>query len=272
MARSSFDLDIAPHMKASTVLFASVPSPLPQGPPNKPGHRLSLSLNSLTPSTASLHWTYSFPPSHPSDLSFQTSRNIRDPASNDAKTIPAALTTAVQDLIASKILVEPFNHVFTPDALAKDKLYNWILRTLQLPRADLPSSLPPSSSTSSSSPTSSSSSPESSKTVPLAIIGDAAHAMPIFLGDGANHALRDGWELGNAIGDVWMTYAGNGDGDGDMPVGVSEEMLRAAVDRFYDGAWGRWERGREEVDGRLRGFHGMDGEGEVVTKDMKSNI
>ena len=255
MPRSSFDRDIAPHMKTSTVIFASVPGPLPQVSPNKPGHRLSLSLNSLTPSTASLHWTYSFPPSHPSDLSFQTSRNIRDPASNDAKTIPAVLMAAVEDLVASEILVEPFNHVITADALTNDKLYNWVLRTLQLPRADLPSSLP-------------SSSPESGKDVPVAIIGDAAHAMPIFLGDGANHALRDGWELGNAIGDVWLAYAG----DGDVPVGTSGETLRAAVERFYDGVWGRWERGREEVDGRLRGFHGMDGEGEVVTKEAKSNI
>ena len=75
---------------------------------------------------------------------------------------------------------------------------------------------------------------------PVVLIGDAAHGMPIFLGDGANHAIVDAVELGRLVDEARKR------GD----------SFETAVRSFYKGAHQRWVDGIDTSEGRLRDFHG----------------
>lgn len=167
---------------------------------------LGITVNDLTPDNVELSWTYSRPVrgEEGEDPLYKPSR-----PNAEASAIPEEL---FEELAELGPMAEPFKSMFAPKEARKTARYNWLMRSILIPET-LPE------------PTG----------VPVVLMGDAAHAMPIFAGEGGNHALLDGVELGECI-------AKNG------VDGVS-------VEAFYKGAWGRWKGGVDASKKRLGELH-----------------
>jgi monooxygenase len=101
---------------------------------------------------------------------------------NDPLWMPdrAELIKAPQHLLKelrSRDLVPPFSTFVNADDVKKDKVYNWRIRSVFIHRTDL----------------------DQAANLGVVFIGDSVHAMPIFGGEGGNHAILDGVELFRTI-------------------------------------------------------------------------
>ena len=144
-----------------------------------------------------LDWSYSRPIQGPDDPLWM-------PESAQTGTAPDQLLMET----ASKTLVPPFSTLLAPEAIKKDKVYNWLSRSVFVPRQNL----------------------ERAAERGVVFVGDAAHAMPIFGGEGGNHAMLDGVELSR------LFVARSRDGNGQALRGEDLELI---VRQFYDGAYKR---------------------------------
>ena len=130
---------------------------------------LQISINDRTGTEVSISYTYSRPARQSSDPVFKPSR-----PKSGATEIPQELFDEVNAL---KDLPEPFNDVFDDEKMKKDRLLNWLMRTVLAPKELLQ---------------------DAAKTG-VTLVGDAAHHEPILGSEGANEAIEDAMALADCM-------------------------------------------------------------------------
>ncbi|KAL4794782.1 hypothetical protein BDV19DRAFT_399260 [Aspergillus venezuelensis] len=155
------------------------------------GFNTPITVCNITNDTVHMDWTYSRP-SVENDPLFNP--NI---TSEEAKVIPGALIEEIN----SRRLGEPWSLFINGEAMRGHRVFNWLVRCVSVERKDLDGCLDKN----------------------VVFVGDSWHAMPIFGGEGGNHALVDGIELAGRLVEV---------------VGRKEDM-REAASAYYDKAWRR---------------------------------
>ena len=166
--------------------------------------RMSVSDHTNTEVTVS--WTFTWQPAEADQ--YQSDRQSID----DANKIPLSFYTRLAQIGP---LAEPFQSVLKFDVARQTAKYNWLMRSVRVPKADLLQTVEKR----------------------IVMIGDAAHAMPIVAGEGASHALLDGLQLGKALANA-----------------VNSQPLQAIHD-FYDTQHGRWETGVVHSEQCFSGLH-----------------
>ena len=85
----------------------------------------------------------------------------------------------------------------------------------------------------------------------VVFIGDSWHAMPIFGGEGGNHAILDSIELANVLAD-------------------EEKNLKQAVAAYYNGAWRRCQEAVKRSRQRFYLLHRPIAEWREMAGKMRS--
>lgn len=126
--------------------------------------------------------------------------------------------------VRSRDLALPFSSFVNADEIKKDKVYNWRIRSVYISRADL----------------------DQAAKRGVVFIGDSVHAMPIFGGEGGNHAMLDGVELFRTI------RARYGDKEAKL---LRAGEVDAIVQAFYDAALQRSQDAVRRCVQRFSTFH-----------------
>ncbi|KAK3641877.1 hypothetical protein LTR56_000035 [Elasticomyces elasticus] len=148
----------APHMQAANVIERRLGQTL-----------LQITVNERTEDLVSISYTYSRPAKALADALFKPERST-----SGASQVPDELFAEIASL---EKLDGPFKDVFNADEMRKDRLLNWLMRSVSVGSDEL----------------------HTAAEKGVALIGDAAHATPILGGYGANAAIRDGVELAEFI-------------------------------------------------------------------------
>ena len=177
------------------------------------GIALEININSINDTKVIISWTYS----RDGDSSVDANLQLSQPHPEIAKSI-------IADLARLPKLTTPFEQLNKKKELEKDTLYNWMMRSVRVPLESL--------------------SALGARRVVL--IGDAAHAMPIYKGTGGNHALVDSVELGNLLCAPII-------GLGSEPGTESRETQIALT--FYQNAYNRWQTAIVDTESKLQTMH-----------------
>lgn len=159
----------------------------------------------MTKTQAHLDWSYSRSIYGDDDPLYRP-----DITNEEARQIPQALL----DELASRNLAEPWALFLNAEAMRTQSVFNWISRCVFVTRDDV----------------------ERSAQQGVVFVGDSWHAMPIFGGEGGNHAIVDGVQLARAI----AGSVGN---------------LDQAVAAYYDGAWKRCQEATRRSKQRFYMLH-----------------
>ncbi|KAL9032942.1 MAG: hypothetical protein Q9214_007745 [Letrouitia sp. 1 TL-2023] len=164
-----------------------------------------ITIADVTPSAVHLDWSYSRPAFRKESPS--SNKEIPDPLFNPTRTLEQARQIPEQLLtdLATAGLAAPFRDILNPAQIRKNGCYNWLSQSVFIPRAG---------------------GLDQGIERGVVFVGDAAHAMPIFGGEGGNHALLDAVELVRSL-----TEGENGNENG--------VELRRRVNAYYDGAYRR---------------------------------
>lgn len=141
--------------------------------------------------------------------------------------------------IRSKDLVPPFSTLVNADDIKKSEVYNWRIWALQVQRREL----------------------DKATESGVVFIGDAVHAMPIFGGEGGNHAILDAVELAATIAE--------------KKAGFSNTNVTDIIHSFYDVAYQRGQGAVKRCLQRFLQFHqpmgGWKRVAEMATKNGNSS-
>ncbi|KAL5343922.1 hypothetical protein BJX70DRAFT_3424 [Aspergillus crustosus] len=153
--------------------------------------------------TVHMSWSYSRPSTGPSDPLYNPSISL---------TVEQSLTSTIPPELLSEItsrdLAAPWSYFLNADAMQNHQIFNWLIRCVSVSREDMDSCVEKN----------------------VVYVGDSWHAMPIFGGEGGNHALVDGVELAGLLrGCKW---------DG------GEGGLQTVLKEYYGGAF---KRGQDAV-------------------------
>lgn len=159
LTRSQFETSFAPYLRGSNAMLAVADYVV-----------AGITVVDLTESSAEIFWTFIRPFNGHDDSLFRA---------NQDKSGASQLV----DIMRSEVnglghVAEPYRQIFDTERMRHDEMFNWLMRSVQIPTAVL----------------------LKEAETGVAIIGDAAHAMPFFAGEGGNHALLDGVEMGRLIG------------------------------------------------------------------------
>ncbi|KAL2866117.1 FAD-dependent monooxygenase nscC [Aspergillus lucknowensis] len=159
------------------------------------GFNAPFAVCNMTKSKVHMDWSYSRPVAASSSSDELYRPNL--PAA-EAKQIPQALRDELATV--SRGLAEPWSLFLNPETIEKHghRVFHWTVRCVFVARDEMQ---------------------RAAGERGVVFVGDSWHAMPIFGGEGGNHALVDGVELAGALA------AGVG--------------LDAAITRYYDGAFKR---------------------------------
>ncbi|KAF2136058.1 uncharacterized protein K452DRAFT_313506 [Aplosporella prunicola CBS 121167] len=155
------------------------------------GFNTPITVSNATPTHVDLDWSYSRPTAGDKDPLYQPNAT----AGAEATHLPPELL----EELSSRELASPWSLFLSPDALSTQRVFHWTSRCVSVTREDIARAAEQG----------------------VVFIGDAWHAMPIFGGEGGNHAIVDGVELAGA-----MARAAPGG-------------LKAAVEEYCDGSWRR---------------------------------
>ncbi len=125
---------------------------------------LQVSVNDITPTQVDLSYTYSRP-AQTNDLLHKPDRPL-----NEAENISDAFYSEIEKLEG---LQPPFVEIFHGDKVRQDRILHWLMRTIICQLETL----------------------QDLANHNVLLIGDAAHAMPILGGEGANMAIKDGIDV-----------------------------------------------------------------------------
>lgn len=129
---------------------------------------LEISINDYTPKHVDVSYTYSRPARKKDPLN-RTDRPI--PGATD---IPEEFYKELGDL---DDLQQPFNIIFDPSRVRRDRVLHWLMRSTLGSPAEV----------------------DHLAKQGVLLVGDAVHAMPILGGEGANYAIKDGVDLAQHI-------------------------------------------------------------------------
>lgn len=165
---------------------------------------VTIAVSNHTESEVRISWTFTWCPAESNQ--YKSDRH----SVHDANKIPSSFYDRLAKIGP---LAEPFQSVLShAQQTAK---YSWLMRSVRVPKVDLMETAEKS----------------------IVLVGDAAHAMPIVAGQGANHALLDGVQLGKALGNAVDSH------------------LYQAVLGFYDTQHDRWETGVVRSEQSFLGLH-----------------
>nr|D7PHZ9.1 RecName: Full=FAD-dependent monooxygenase vrtH; AltName: Full=Viridicatumtoxin synthesis protein H; Flags: Precursor [Penicillium aethiopicum]ADI24934.1 VrtH [Penicillium aethiopicum] len=149
------------------------------------GFNTPITVCNITKTQVHLDWSYSRPARGENDPLFSTKT-----PEDQTRDLPQALL----EELASRQLAEPWAKYINPETIQQHSVFRWISRCVYMPTADA----------------------LHAAQAGVVFIGDAWHAMPIFGGEGGNHALVDSVELAAAM--------------------VKEANVERAVAVYYEGA------------------------------------
>lgn len=132
------------------------------------GFNTPITVCNITKIQVHLDWSYSRPARGENDPLF----NAKAPE-NQARDLPLALL----EELASLQLAEPWAQYINPETIQQHSVFHWISWCVYMPPDDALRAVQ----------------------ADVVFIGDAWHAMPIFIGEGGNHALVDSVELAAAM-------------------------------------------------------------------------
>ena len=167
---------------------------------------VTISISDHTENEVRISWTLTWQPAEANQ--YESERHSID----DAHNIPLSFYRKLAEIGP---LAEPFLSVLNLDSAQHTAKYNWLMRSVQVPKTDLLRIAGKG----------------------IVMIGDAAHAMPIVAGEGANHALLDGLQLGKALGNA---------------VNCPPSQV---VHDFYDAQHDRWQTGLVHSEQCFSGLH-----------------
>ncbi|KIA75528.1 hypothetical protein HK57_00705 [Aspergillus ustus] len=171
------------------------------------GFNTPLTICNITNTEVHLDWSYSRPSTGADDPLYNP-----DISAEEAKIIPPALL----EEITTRDLAEPWSVFLNGEAMKSHRVFNWVSRCVFVTREDV----------------------DGSAEKGVVFIGDSWHAMPIFGGEGGNHAIVDGVELAKALGDA----QGRGD-------------VKKAINAYYDGSWRRCQEAVKRSRQRFYTLH-----------------
>lgn len=195
LAQSDFLAGIRKHMHHSQVIVGS-----------DDRTTVTIAVSSHTESEVRISWTLTWCPAKSNQ--YKSDRQ----SIHDANKIPFSFYDRLAKIGP---LAEPFQSVLNHDIARQTAKYNWLMRSVRVPKVDLMQTAEKG----------------------IVLVGDAAHAMPIIAGQGANHALLDGFQLGKALGNA------------------VDGHLYQAVHSFYEAQHDRWETGVVRSEQSFFGLH-----------------
>lgn len=160
LSRDEFDARFAAHMQGANVIEQRIGEVL-----------LQISLNDIDGDKASINYVYSRP-AREGDPLFRPHR-----PNSGAKVVPKELFDEIDSLPG---LAPPFSEIFSTKTMRKDRLLNWLMRSLLVPQADL----------------------EKAASRGTVLMGDATHHGPVLGSYGANEAITDALALADHLVEI----------------------------------------------------------------------
>jgi monooxygenase len=156
------------------------------------GFNAPFAVCNMTRNVVHMDWSYSRPVSASSDQGTLYRPNL---SATEAKQAPPALL----DELESRQLAEPWSLFLNREAIEGHRVFHWTVRCVHVTRAEM----------------------QHAAEQGVVFVGDSWHAMPIFGGEGGNHAIVDGVELAAAMADR------------------PRSDIDSAIDIYYNQAWKR---------------------------------